>query len=95
MINIKKYIKKPTEVQAMQFTGSDVNMEELSEFTNGMFIRSHTVEGGKEWDYTLRTLEGNQYPTVGDWVIKGSSSQNGEHFWLNKPDYFEENYEEC
>lgn len=39
------------------------------------------------------TAEGGLYVTPGDWILKGNSKDLGVHYWVNKPDYFNENYE--
>lgn len=41
----------------------------------------------------VQTLEGNVYAGIGDWIIRGHDSVNGDHFWPCKNSYFIEKYE--
>ena len=85
---IKKYKKKPVEIEAVQFTRD--NVEEIKEFTEGNAINFRTERciNGKSY-CEIKILEGTMTATEGDYIIKGV---NGE-FYPCKPDVFEKIYE--
>ncbi|PRR70911.1 hypothetical protein [Clostridium thermopalmarium] len=76
-----KYRKKPVEVEAVQYTGKNIN-----EIYN--FVRKHLFRD-IDRNLSIQTLEGTMKATPGDWIIKGV---NGE-FYPCKPDIFEKTYE--
>lgn len=84
---IKTYVKRPVEIQAVQWTGS--NREEIEEFTGGKAIFMDWLYG-KTPDLIIPTLEGNHQALVGDYIIRGVRGE----FYPCKPDIFEETYEE-
>lgn len=89
-----KYRKKPVVIEAVQWTGS--NLEEIKQFVTknliydiddaawkvGMGIPVVTVK--------IKTLEGEMLASVGDYIIKGVDGE----FYPCKPDIFEKTYEE-
>lgn len=80
---VKTFVKKPIQVQAIQWTGD--NYEELVDFVgNVMFPYSFKDE------VIIETLEGEVIARRSDWIIRGI---NGE-FYPCKPDIFEKTYEE-
>lgn len=83
-----KYRKKPVVVEAIQWTGR--NMEAIHEFCTGesTFKRQQEVSW-VDVDLYIETLEGRLSPSIGDYIIKGV---NGE-FYPCKPDIFEKTYE--
>lgn len=76
-----KYRKKPVEVDAVQWTGN--NVDEIEEFG------SLDVWFNENELYVI-TLEGTMKASVGDYIIKGV---HGE-FYPCKPDIFAKTYEE-
>lgn len=80
---IKKYVKKPIEVEAVQWTGD--NTDEIDEFTNRQIY-----ENIYKNCILIETLEGDMEALPGDYIIKDA---NGE-FYPCKPDVFEKTYEE-
>jgi hypothetical protein len=76
-----KYRKKPVEVEAVQYTGKNIN-----EIYN--FVRKHLFRD-IDRNLSIQTLEGTMKATPGDWIIKGV---NGE-FYPCKPDIFKKTYE--
>lgn len=74
-----KYIKKPVEVEAVQWNGE--NAEEVLEFTN------RTAEF-KNGEMKIPTLEGTMTTNVGDYIIKGVKGE----VYPCKPDIFEATY---
>ena len=89
---MSKYRKKPVEVEAVQWTGT--NKEEIDNFVgdsamwlHDLVYRPHDYEEG--YILNIQTLEGTMRAKVGDYIIKGV---NGE-FYPCKPDIFEKTYE--
>lgn len=78
---IKNFKKKPVIIEAVQFTGDNVDF--IKEFTN---YNSSICNG----ELNIHTLEGNMIASVGDWIIKGVKGE----FYPCKPDIFESTYEE-
>lgn len=82
---IKTFIKKPVEIQAVQWTG--VNADEIHDFIGYYPTLIYGVFGPY---IIIKTLEGDHYAHVGDWIIRGVKSE----FYPCKPDIFEQTYEE-
>lgn len=81
---IRKYIKKPISIEAVQYTGD--NFDELQAFAkDDVYIQDGLVY--------VHTLEGDMKMKnkVGDYLIKGV---RGEFYFCEK-DIFEETYEEA
>ena len=74
-----KYIKKPVEIEAVQWNGE--NTEEVLEFTNHAAI----FEDG---ELQIPTLEGTMTASAGDYIIKGVKGE----FYPCKPDIFKATY---
>ncbi len=79
---IKKYRKKPVEVEAVQWTG--FNIKEIAIFTEGKIAINEDNE------IYIYTLEGVHLASIGDYIIKGIKGE----FYPCKPDIFEQTYEE-
>lgn len=94
-----KYRKLPVVIEAIQWTGENTN--EILEFIgvagyytdyrkigeeNGVVVYDTQIPGGA---ICIRTLEGDMYATVGDYIIKGIQGE----FYPCKPDIFEKTYE--
>ena len=80
----KKYIKKPIQIEAIQFTGD--NFRELYDFAgNDVYYQDGLVY--------VHTLEGDMKMKnkVGDYLVKGV---RGEFYFCEK-NIFEETYEEA
>ena len=77
-----KYKKKPVVIDAIQWTGN--NIQEILDFTfsTGIYVY-------KDSPIYISTLEGTMKVSINDWIIKGV---NGE-FYPCKPDIFEATYE--
>ena len=60
---IKKYRKKPVEIEAVLWTGN--NVKEIADFTEG------NIAINKDDRLCIFTLEGVQMALVGDYIIKG------------------------
>lgn len=77
---VKKYRKKPVEIEAIQF---NCNFDELEQFVGG----DAEFRNGK---LIIATLEGPLCASPGDYIIKGVKGE----FYPCKPDIFETTYEE-
>ena len=78
---IKKYTKKPVEVEAIQLNFG--NLEECLKFSNGKI-------NPKTGDFEIQTLEGVMTAQSGDYIIKGAKGE----FYLCKSDVFKLTYSE-
>ena len=83
MSNQHSYRKKPVVIQAMKFTGGNL---ELIQKQIGLPAVGRAVF---DESIIIGTTEGDMRAKVGDWIIKGV---NGE-FYPCKPDVFEKTYE--
>jgi hypothetical protein len=91
-----RFRKKPTVIEAMQWSGE--NLRELISFTN-FPSDTRSMHAGQKWEeyeglvkregLKIRTLEGWLTASKGDWIIKGT---RGEH-WPVKPEIFADTYE--
>lgn len=84
---IKKYIKKPVIIEALQWTGYNYN--EVEEYMGKENIVLREYMGDKICSLVIRTLEGNMIASVGDFIIKGIKGE----FYPCKPDIFFETYD--
>lgn len=83
---IKRYVKRPTVISAVKWTGHNVN--EIAEFVKGTSLTLYN-----NFDITklfIETPEGGIYVKVGDYIIQGV---HGEYYSC-KPNIFTETYEE-
>ena len=87
---VKDYMKKQVTIQAMEWTGE--NVEELEDFTedqdNEKWFREFDEYG--EQHLYIFTLEGSMKANIGDYIIKGVKGE----FYPCKPDIFEMTYED-
>jgi hypothetical protein len=89
---IGTYRKKPVEIQAVRYDGT--NWEEIERFVNGAgLLRRTKVSGpgrGMSDAIEIRTLEGTVAASVGDWVIRGAAGE----FYPCEDSAFHATYEE-
>ncbi|EML3937362.1 hypothetical protein RFC57_005271 [Klebsiella pneumoniae] len=78
-----KFRKKPVVIDALQWTGE--NVQEIYDFCNAGGRDCHVL--GNEM--LIKTLEGTMTASAGDYIIRGV---NGEHYPC-KPDIFDKTYE--
>jgi len=84
---VQTYIKKPIPIQALQWTGNNLN--DIYNFANVNCMLVHSM--GKSCDeLVIHTLEGDMIANKGDYIIKGIKGE----FYPCKPDIFEESYQE-
>lgn len=83
-----RYRKKPVEVEAIIWNGS--NVDEIKDFCgNDARFDIESINGNVSHFLYISTMEGKMYASVGDYIIKGV---NGE-FYPCKPDIFEKTYD--
>ena len=82
---IKKFRKKPVEVEAIQYDGSAKMFKEIQKWSD-YFIELDLDFVPK---LSIKTLEGKMTADVGDWIIKGVKGE----FYPCKPDIFLLTYE--
>lgn len=80
---IKKYVKKPVVIEAIQYTGD--NYLEICDFCDKILPSLPKPNA----DIIIETLEGNHNAIAGDYIIKGVKGE----FYPCKPDIFEMTYE--
>lgn len=80
----KKYVKKPIEIEALEWTGE--NTTEILAFCSDCYSY---VRDDKPV-LAINTLEGNMTASLGDYVIKGLIGE----FYACKPEVFVKTYEE-
>lgn len=81
---IGNYRKKPVVIQAVQWTGE--NVEEIRRFV-GVDARFTFDEFGANLE--IYTLEGLHESTIGDYIIRGVDGE----FYPCKPDIFKKTYD--
>ena len=82
----KKYRTKTCEIEAIQFTGD--NLQQIEKFAKKDCMGAG-FEGGKCIYLLIETLEGTMKARIGDYIIKGLRGE----FYPCKPDVFEKKYE--
>lgn len=80
----KKYRKKPVEIEAVRWTGS--NISEVKRFMNNAVMAFNE----QNLKISIKTLEGVITASPYDYIIKGVKGE----FYPCKSDIFEETYEE-
>lgn len=83
---IKRYRKKPVEVEAIKFTD---NPKEVYAFTNGS-AKFNVIDLTME----IETKEGIMKAMRGDYVVKEPFPTGDRDYYPCKPDIFEQTYEE-
>jgi hypothetical protein len=82
---VPKFRKKPVVIEARRFVGTEVEMEDVAVWCDGLFTKT-----GGHYHCIIATLEGDMQGDVGDWIIKGVKGE----FYPCKPDIFAATYEE-
>jgi len=83
---IKKYRKKPLEVEAMHYKSFCI-YQSILDWMHWHGCMS-LINGNQQ--IIIPTLEGNHIASVGDYIIKGIAGE----FYPCKPDIFEKSYDE-
>ena len=83
-----KYIKRRLEIEAVQWTG--YNLQEIKDFTgNHADVKYTETKEGVVADLYIHTLEGDMHASKGDYIIKGVRGE----FYPCKPLIFMATYE--
>jgi hypothetical protein len=82
-----KFRKKPVEIEAIQWTGT--NVEECMKFCPLLLMETYLANG----TLTIPTLEGKMIASAGDWIIKEPFPTGDRRFYPCKPDIFAATYE--
>ena len=82
---IMKFRKKPVEIDAMNWDGS--NIDGILLFCEGFAHYQLMVSGVSKM--VISTKEGDMIATIGDWIIKGVKGE----FYPCKPDIFDMTYD--
>ena len=96
---IKKYIKKPIPIEAVQFTGDNVVWIQENfcpKFKGALTMwqdpdKQTTGIIQKEFKCWIETMQGNIAVKIGDYVVKGIRGQ----FYSCDRDIFRESYDQC
>lgn len=83
-MSVERFRKKPVEIEAIQFTGS--NITDIWDAFGADDIYGPTEDDSCAY---ILTLEGKMRCAVGDWIIRGVQGE----FYPCKPDIFEQTYE--
>lgn len=84
-----RFVKKPVEIEAIQFT-EDTAMDIVQWLTDNGQPGNWETAGGVLSRIEIETLEGVFLASPGDWVIRGIKGE----FYPCKPDIFEASYDE-
>lgn len=94
---MKKFVKKPVVIEAMQFLGGwsgdgSLLCDWIGEDASWSSAAHAATEGYPDAGGVLHihTLEGTMTAMAGDWIIKGVRGE----FYPCKPDIFEQTYSE-
>jgi len=84
---IKNYCKKPVEIQAIQFDGS--NSLEIYNWMSTQKPKIFEFGQAPKGVIIIPTLEGNMIANIGDYIIKGVAGE----FYPCKENVFEKTYD--
>ena len=85
---VKKYVKKPVVVEAIEWTGK--NIKDIYSFVGVENFSFNAKAVDQEiGDLHIKTLEGHMYASEGDFIIKGIKGE----FYPCKPDIFHSTYD--
>lgn len=77
-----RYRKKPIEIEAIQWTGQNLNKIVQSNFSKYGYVNNKK-------EIIIQTFNSNVEANINDWIIKGIKGE----FYSCKPDIFEATYE--
>lgn len=87
----KKYVSRPVEIEAVQFTGSVENAYEIIEWINENGGTAYCILNKHQPNLLqIRTIEGIMDVFEEHWVIRGTEGE----FYPCKPSVFERKYSE-
>lgn len=85
-----KFVKKPVEVEAVQFNGSTTDMVDIQRWINTGIYTESEIKSRDIRSFELATLHGLQTVNAGDWVVKA----NQDDFYPVAASVFELNFRE-
>lgn len=85
---VKKYRKKPVEIEAIQYIGN--NVEEVEEFVGNQLLRYNNTQEENDYSLGIPTLGSIMKASVGDYIIRGVRNE----FYSCKPEIFRITYDE-
>ena len=87
MSEVKRFRKKPVEIEAMLYDGDRHQCQRIHDWMG----YEHDADAGDcQSGIAIDTLEGQMTASVGDWIIRGVQGE----FYPCKPDIFAATYEE-
>ena len=84
---MKRFVKKPIMVEAVQFTGS--NYDECFDFMDTFVAKNEVSRNFRESIIRIHTLEGTMIVSKDDFIIKGTAGE----FYPCKPVIFKNRYD--
>jgi hypothetical protein len=89
-VTIRRYVKRPVEIEAIQFSGEQDSANEILEWAAASGS-AETIQfrSFPEPILSIRTLEGDMKASPGDYIIRGIAGE----FHACKPDIFDDSYE--
>ena len=86
----KKYRKKPVEIEARQYDGTETSAYDLIDWIDQDAPGNDAVHDPNDNSVCIKTLEGVMAAMPGDWIIRGVQGE----FYPVKPEIFTATYEE-
>ena len=86
---MKNYRKRPVIVQAVQWTGDNLDEVEELDYSPSGRVRTYS-QHGYPTQLEIATLEGHIFASIGDWIIRGAEDE----LYPCKPSIFESTYED-
>lgn len=92
MSEVRRYRKKPVEIEAMLYDGTNAAdvVGWIRHHGGETIVRGGPTGGSRDAQIGVRTLEGTMWASPGDYIIRGVRGE----FYPCKPDIFEATYEE-
>ena len=90
---IKKFRKKPVEVRAVLWDGTEESLEEIKKLGMENILSDCVSLWVRVYEKPIlyfNTIENRTFSNVGDWIIKGIDGQ----LYPCKPEIFKKTYEE-
>lgn len=85
MSGVRRFRKKPVEIEAMRATYESIDEVEQWVEASGTETSASGCGG-----FYIHTLEGDMLASIGDWIIRGVQGE----FYPCKPDIFAQTYDE-
>lgn len=90
-MSAQRFVKRPVEIEAWQYTGQ--GGWKIEQWSGGNVVESPVLEPTADNPtgayLQIKTLEGTMTAIVGDWIIKGIRGE----FYPCKPDIFAASYQ--